>query len=171
MEKAPDQVAQRPENGSNQDFETGMSRSARILEVAESGIYLVAGYILMVAAAGLLLSALLGMLPDLQNRDFTSAVIHLLDRLLLVLMLAELTFTVRRIAHTRQLEVTSFLVIAIIATVRRMLFITAEHASVMDLANSQFQAFLAEMVILSVLTLFLAGSVFLIRHSGESQVE
>jgi uncharacterized membrane protein (DUF373 family) len=144
-----------------------MTRGARALEIAESGIYLIAGYILMFAAAGLLFSALLEMFPDLRSRNFAGAVIHLLDRLLLVLMLAELTFTVRRISHTRKLEVTSFLVIAIIASVRRMLFITAEHASLMDLANSEFQAFLAEMVVLSVLTLFLAISVYLIRRSGD----
>lgn len=77
-----------------------------MLEVAESGLYLVAGYILMLSAAGLLFGGLLGMVPALQEQDFAGAVIHLLDRLLLVLMLAELTFTVRRIAHTRRLEVT-----------------------------------------------------------------
>ncbi|MFN3163045.1 MAG: phosphate-starvation-inducible PsiE family protein [Pseudohongiellaceae bacterium] len=147
-------------------LEGGISRAARLLEVGESGIYLVAGYILMVSAAGLLLGGLLGMVPALQERDFAGAVIHLLDRLLLVLMLAELTFTVRRIAHTRRLEVTSFLVIAIIASVRRMLIITAEHASVMNLESPEFQAFLAEMVVLAVLTLFLAASVYMIRRAS-----
>lgn len=137
-----------------------------MLEVAESGLYLVAGYILMLSAAGLLFAGLLGMVPALQEQDFAGAVIHLLDRLLLVLMLAELTFTVRRIAHTRRLEVTSFLVIAIIASVRRMLVITAEHASVMNLESPQFQAFLGEMIVLAVLTLFLSASVYLIRRSS-----
>jgi len=152
-------------------IEIGMKRGAKVLEVAESGTYLLAGYLLMLAAAGLLLSALLGMIPILQNRDFAGAVVHLLDRLLLVLMLAELTFTVRRIAHTRQLEVTSFLFIAIIACVRRMLVITAEHASVMDFESPQFQAFLAEMTVLAVLTLFLAISVYVIRISSAHQTE
>lgn len=153
-------------NRNSAALEGGISQGARVLEVAESGIYLIAGYILMLSAAGLLLGGLLGMVPALQERDFAGAVIHLLDRLLLVLMLAELTFTVRRIAHTRRLEVTSFLVIAIIASVRRMLIITAEHASVMNLDSPEFQAFLAEMVVLAVLTLFLAASVFMIRRAS-----
>jgi len=143
-----------------------MNRGARFLEVAESGLYLVAGYVLMLGAAGLLLMALVEMVPDILQRDFAGAVIHLLDRLLLVLMLAELTFTVRRIAHTRELEVTSFLVIAIIASVRRMLVITAEHSSAVDLASTQFQAFLVELLVLAVLTLFLAISVYMIRKAG-----
>lgn len=175
MKKTPDNTKSADPVKDSATLEGGISSGARVLEVAESGIYLIAGYILMLSAAGLLLGGLIGMLPALQERDFAGAVIHLLDRLLLVLMLAELTFTVRRIAHTRRLEVTSFLVIAIIASVRRMLIITAEHASVMNLESSEFQAFLAEMVVLAVMTLFLAASVYMIRrvspedHSAEPE--
>lgn len=60
--------------------------------------------------------------------------------------------------------------IAIIASVRRMLVITAEHASVMNLESPEFQAFLGEMIVLAVLTLFLAASVYLIRRAS-SEIE
>ena len=104
-----------------------------LLQRAEHYIYLIAGYILVVAAGGLLLLATIEAVQETIGGNHAGAVIHLLDRVLLAMMLAEIIYTVGRIAHTLKLEVEPFLVVGIIAAVRRMLIITAESTGHIDL--------------------------------------
>jgi len=142
--------------------------SARILIKAEEYIYIVAGYILIVAAAGLLVTAVYEMILRLLDYDYTAAMVHLLDRVLLVLMLAEIIYTIQRIAHTRKLEATPFLIVGIIAAVRRILIVTAESIDEVDLSNTAFQGTLAELALLSVMVLMLSISILLIhKHNAE----
>ena len=70
----------------------------------------------------------------------SSALLQLLDRTLLVLMLAEIIYTVRSIARRRRLEAEPFFIVAIIAAIRRILIITAESTHNVDLQNPHFQA-------------------------------
>ncbi len=103
------------------------------LERAEHYIYLAAGYILVVAAAGLLVAALIEMGGSIMEGEYTKAIIHLLDRVLLSLMLAEIIYTVGRISRTQMLETEPFLIVGIIAAIRRMLILTAESAGHIDI--------------------------------------
>lgn len=137
--------------------------SANILGKAEEYIYLAAGYILVIAAAGLLITAVIEMGIRLSEYDYTAAMVHLLDRILLVMMLAEIIYTVQRVARTRSLEATPFLVVGIIAAIRRMLIITAESVDEVNIANSHFQGALVELGLLAVMVLLLSISVYLIR--------
>ena len=66
--------------------------------------------------------------------------VHLLDRVLLALMPAEIIYTVGRISRTQMLETEPFLIVGIIAAIRRMLIITAEGAGHIDLTDPVFQA-------------------------------
>jgi len=142
--------------------------AARILIKAEEYIYIVAGYILIVAAAGLLVAAMYEMIIRLLEYNYTAAMVHLLDRVMLVLMLAEIIYTVQRIAHTRKLEATPFLIIGIIAAVRRILIVTAESIDEVDLSNTAFQGTLAELALLSLMVLVLSLSILLIhKHNAE----
>ncbi len=65
--------------------------------------------------------------------SYVAGMMHLLDRVLLALMLAEIIYTVWRITRTRKLESEPFLIIGIIAAIRRMLIVTAESAGHVDL--------------------------------------
>ncbi len=65
--------------------------------------------------------------------SYVAGMMHLLDRVLLALMLAEIIYTVGRITRTRKLESEPFLIIGIIAAIRRMLIVTAESAGHVDL--------------------------------------
>ncbi len=139
-------------------------KSALILSKAEEYIYIAAGFILVLAAAGLLVTAVIEITTSLKDFKYTAAIVQLLDRILLVLMLAEIIYTVQRIAHTRRLEATPFLVIGIIAVIRRMLIITAESADTVNLEDSYFQGALAELGLLAFMVLMLAISVRLIHN-------
>lgn len=138
-----------------------------LLERAEHYIYLGAGYILVIAAAGLLIAAVVEVTRTALAGQFAEAIVHLLDRVLLALMLAEIIYTVGRIARTQQLETEPFLIVGIIAAIRRMLIITAESASHVDLTDPHFQAALAELGLLAIIILLLAWSMRLLR--GEKQ--
>ena len=134
------------------------------LERAEHYIYLAAGYILVFAAAGLLVAALIEMASSIMEGHYTTAMVHLLDRVLLALMLAEIIYTVGRIARTQQLETEPFLIVGIIAAIRRMLIITAESAGHIDIADPMFQAILAELGLLALIILLMAWAMRLIRE-------
>lgn len=142
-------------------------KSTQILSRAEEYIYIAAGFILVLAAAGLLVTAIIEIGISLKDYDYTAAVVQLLDRILLVLMLAEIIYTVQRIAHTRRLEATPFLVIGIIAAIRRMLIITAESADTVNLDDSHFQGAIAELGLLAFMVLLLAISIRLIHNCNQ----
>lgn len=127
-----------------------------LLERAERVIYLVAGAILVMASAGLLVLAVVEMVQKMLIAEFTAAFVLLLDRVLLALMLAEIIYTVRRISRTHHLEIEPFLIVGIVAAVRRMLVITAESVTHADLSDTTFLAALAELGLLAFIILVLA---------------
>jgi uncharacterized membrane protein (DUF373 family) len=135
----------------------------RLLERAEHYIYLAAGYILVIAAVGLLLTAVGEMVHEIMEGSYVKAMVHLLDRVLLALMLAEIIYTVGRITRTQQLETEPFLIVGIIAAIRRMLIITAESAGHVNLQDPLFQAILAELALLAVIIFLLAWAMRLLR--------
>jgi uncharacterized membrane protein (DUF373 family) len=146
-----------------------LSKGTRILERAEHHIYLAAGYILVFAAAGLLVTAIIDMIHEIRRGEYVLAMVHLLDRVLLALMLAEIIYTVGRIARTQKLETAPFLIVAIIAAVRRMLIITAESTEHMDFANPEFQAAMAELGLLAIMIFLLAWSMRLLGERRNEQ--
>lgn len=145
-------MTEQPNTGSN------------MLEKAEYFIYLSAGYILVIAAAGLLITAVIEMIHKILESHYAEGLIHLLDRVLLALMIAEIIYTVGRIARTQKLEVTPFLIVGIIAAVRRMLIITAESTENMDFSNTAFQAAFAELGLLALIIFLLAWAIRLLEH-------
>ena len=134
----------------------------RILEDAERYIYISTSVVLIIAAAGLLVGAVIEMIVELVAEDYISALLHLLDRALLVLMLAEIIFTVRRISHRKRLEAEPFFIVAIIAAIRRMLVITAESTTHANLEDPTFVAAMVELGLLAAIILALAAALRLI---------
>ena len=139
-------------------------RLNRLLERFEAAIYLLAGLILALAAALILAFAAWEGLLDVFGGHYPEAIVHLLDRVLLALMLAEVIYTVVRFAREGKIEAEPFLVIGIIASVRRMLVITAEGAAKANLEDPGFLALLAELGLLSVAVLLFAVAIRQIRR-------
>ena len=135
-----------------------------LLERIEAAIYLAAGYILSLAAALLLGFAVWEAFGLFSGHNLTDATVRLLDRVLLALMIAEIIYTVARFSREGQLEAEPFLVVGVIAAVRRMLVITAESTVEMSLQSTHFLAVLAELGLLSVAIVCFALAIFLIRR-------
>ncbi len=141
----------------------------RPLERAETVIYLATAAVLTAAAAGLLLFALVEVGFRLAAGEFMPALLHLLDRALLVLMLAEIIYTVRRIAVKKRLEIEPFILVGIIAAIRRVLVITAESAQHVDMNDPTFQAAMVELGVLALIILGLAAAMRLIPRDREGK--
>lgn len=142
---------------------------AALLERAEHYIYLATALILVVAAAGLLVFAAGEVVTEVTKGDYSLALLQLLDRALLVLMLAEIIYTVRSIARRHRLEVEPFFIVAIIAAIRRILIITAESTRNVNLADPKFQAALVELGLLAVIVLALAGAMRLVPKQRDDE--
>jgi len=136
------------------------------LEQAELYIYVATAFVLLFAAVGLLLFGLYEMALRLADGDYLRGLLHLLDRALLVLMLAEIIYTVSRVARKLRLEVEPFLIVGVIAAIRRMLIITAESATHVDITDPAFLAALAELGLLALVILVFAVAMRLLRMDG-----
>jgi len=140
----------------------------KVLQAAETAIYLFAGFLIAAGAALLLLTTLVEGVENLLKGHYHEVALTLLDRVLLALMLAEILYTLVRFAREGSLEATPFLIIGIIAAVRRVLVLTAEAVEKFDLADPAFMAVLAELALLALLVLAFAVAIRLVR-SGEGR--
>lgn len=96
-------------------------------------------------------------------------IVTVVDHLLLVLMLVEILHTVRQSIEARELQAEPFLVVGLIATVRRILLVTLETSDVGKGGASQdFGQNMIELGVLAALTAVLVGSIFVARRSAEA---
>jgi uncharacterized membrane protein (DUF373 family) len=135
----------------------------RILQAAETIIYLFAGFLIAAGAALLLVTTLVEGGENFLKGRYHEVALTLLDRVLLALMLAEILYTLVRFAREGSLEATPFLIIGIIAAVRRVLVLTAEAVEKFDLADPAFLAVLAELGLLALLVVAFALAIRLVR--------
>jgi len=98
----------------------------RFFPRAEAVIYLFAGVLVVLGAAYLLAAAVVEGVALLLGGEGGKLAVFLLDRVLLALMMAEILYTLVRFAKEGQLQVEPFLIIGVIAGVRRILVVTAE---------------------------------------------
>jgi uncharacterized membrane protein (DUF373 family) len=93
--------------------------------------------------------------------------VTLLDRILLLLIIAELAYTLRFVLRTHKIAVEPFLFIGLIAVVRRILIVTAQFERVPSSGRS-LTNFLLELGLLGFLALALAIAVRLVGGTGPS---
>jgi uncharacterized membrane protein (DUF373 family) len=139
------------------DLEAGIVR-------AEAWIYLVIGLLLVAAAALTLVGTLVDVVTDSQSRPATDTGIFLLERILLMFIIAELLYTLRLVDFGGRILVEPFLFIGLIAVVRRVLLVTAEAEG--RAGGTGATTFLIEIGALGALALALAVSIHLLRRSG-----
>lgn len=102
---------------------------------------------LALAGAALFLHSLYGFVDNAQQGPFIEHVLELLDGLLLVFIVAELLHTVRALLDTNVFATEPFLIIGIVAAIRRLLVISAEAPDF--LGEASFRDLMLEMRSLS----------------------
>ena len=102
------------------------TRLAHALSLVEDVVYVGLGILLTITAFSLLLFGLKTFVSALLAHTLAGQVIGLLDQVLLILLVVELLYTVRVSFHEHGLVAEPFLVVALIAVIRRVLVLTAE---------------------------------------------
>jgi uncharacterized membrane protein (DUF373 family) len=149
------------------DSDGESSVTHRLLHALETAIYVTVGVFLAAAAAFLLI----GTLNDLRHAisSGTNSVdvgVLVLDRILLMLIVAELVYTLGLVIHTHELSAEPFLFIGLIAVVRRTLIVTASLES-FPASGRTLTNILLQLGGLSLLAVALAVAVYLVRRSGQ----
>jgi uncharacterized membrane protein (DUF373 family) len=91
-------------------------------------------------------------------------VIELLDRILLILMIVEVMYTVQVSFREHSLVPEPFLIVGLVAATRRILVITAEFAELMDKDPVAFTNAMIELGLLSAMILILVVSLILLKR-------
>jgi uncharacterized membrane protein (DUF373 family) len=158
------------------DSETSLSAvagdvTADAFNYFEKAVYALLGVLLSATALVALGSASMHLWDALRDWGASAAMLAVIERLLLVFMLIEILHTVRASMQSRTLTCEPFLVVALIASVRRMLVITlqsaeAAHDAVWTVEREIiFRSTMLELAVLGGLTLVTVFSIYMLRRS------
>jgi uncharacterized membrane protein (DUF373 family) len=157
--------------------ETADQRAADLAERAPALVVTAERWISIAIAAFLVLAALLALgvagvrLADglLHQGLDARLIVIVVDHLLLVLVLVEILHTVRQSIEARELQAEPFLIVGLIATVRRILLVTLETSDAGMTPGAVAQNFshnMIELGVLAGLTAVLVASIFVARRSS-----
>jgi uncharacterized membrane protein (DUF373 family) len=133
---------------------------------AEKWIYVAVAMVLVVLAVAMLVAGILAFVDATVAHNPRDGALSLLDSVLLVLMIVELLHTVRISIREDVLVPGPFLIVGLIAAVRRILIITAEQATPTAAQETGFRLAMLELGLLTLLIIGLvAGIIALSRWS------
>src|ERR1700720_3587103 len=140
------------------------------LSQAEVFVYAVLAVLLFITALGAIATAGKILWDGFAHWTIATQTLLVLDQLLVVLMLVEIMHTVRISIHSHVLVTEPFLVVGLIASIRRMLVITLEAASLTKGGiwsadgASIFRGSMIELGLLGLVILVLVFSITLLRR-------
>ena len=144
--------------------------AARGFTMVEDVVYLGLGLLLAGSAIALLVSGVISFGQNLMAGTLSGNIVPLLDRILLILLVVELLYTVQVSFREHALTSEPFLLVGLIAAIRRVLILTAEFSQINDLPEALFKRFIVELVVLTVLIVALVICLVLLRKRGETAV-
>ena len=140
--------------------------------MVEDVVYIGLGLLLAGCSLALLVSGLINFGQNLIIGSLTTNIVALLDRVLLILLVVELLYTVQVSFREHALMPEPFLLIGLIAGIRRVLLLTVELAQVSEKSEVVFQHFIMELLALTVLIVALVISLVVLRkRSGMAPTE
>ena len=144
--------------------------STRLFQRGEHGLYVALAILLAATTLMALAGAAVTLWSGLGAWAATDAIFVVIDRLLVVLMLTEILHTVHVSVRSGALTCEPFLVVGLIACIRRVLVITLEssqataHGDMSDSSEKLFQASMIELGVLAVLVLVMVVSIYMLRR-------
>jgi uncharacterized membrane protein (DUF373 family) len=134
------------------------------LSYVEDIVYIGLGVLLTIAALTLLAVAVKSAVLALWHHEFLGQAINLLDQILLILLVIELLYTVQVSFREHGLLAEPFLVVALIAVIRRILVLTAELPTLSVAGELIFHHAIVELALLASMVLLLVGSLILLQR-------
>ena len=144
---------------------------------AEVAIYSILAVLLSITALAAIASAGKLLWDGISHWTIANETFRVLDQLLVVLMLVEILHTVRISIRSHILVTEPFLVVGLIASIRRILVITLEAATLTKEGTwstqgaSIFRASMVELGLLGLLVLILVFSITLLRRYAPAPKE
>jgi uncharacterized membrane protein (DUF373 family) len=129
------------------------------------GILLAAGALILLGAAAWFLY------NSLFSGEIRELMVDLLDQILLILMVLEILYTVQVSFREHVLSPEPFLVVGLIAAVRRILIITAEFSKPAEVLEAAFRNAMMELGLLTVLILSLVLSLYFLKRQSPAKAE
>ncbi len=145
-------------------------RVAHGFTTVEDVLYVGLGVVLAMAAVALLGNAAVRFAWSLMAGPIPANVVTVLDQLLLVLMIIEVLYTVQVSFREHVLVPEPFVLVALIAAVRRILVITAEFGSVMDQGSQAARYAMIELGLLTAMAGVLVGCLVGLRKRDKEVV-
>jgi uncharacterized membrane protein (DUF373 family) len=137
---------------------------ARGFTLVEDLVYVGLGALLAGAAVVLLADGVALFFRTLVAGELPAHVIELLDRILLILMIVEVLYTLQVSLREHTLSPEPFLVVALIAGIRRVLVLTAEFADFLEKGEEVFRNAMTELGLLTVMIVALVVALMLLRR-------
>src|SRR5690349_16788099 len=144
---------------------------ARGFTAIEDIVYVGLGLLLGASAIVLLVSGIVTFAHNLADGSFTSKAVGLLDRILLILLIVELLYTVQVSFRTHALLPEPFLLVGLIAAIRRVLVLTAEFSHVPEHTDAMYKNFFIELTVLTGLILAVTISLVLVRRRNQDPAQ
>lgn len=139
---------------------------ARAFTFVEDVVYIGLGLLLAGTALVLLGTSAVAFARAVASGSFATSVNALLDRILLVLLIVELLYTVQVSFREHALVPEPFLLVGLIAAIRRVLVLTAEFGEGHERTEGVHRFFVTELGVLTVLILALVASLMMLRSRG-----
>ena len=160
----------KPNGGGRQQAWT--AHAAKLLGTSESVLLALIGVALVLVAVLLLYSSLHNLIEAVHQGpgQIESRGIEILNTVLLVMMIMEIVYTVAISLKGHTLNAEPFLIIGVIAGIRRMLVITATSTQ-LEAQTGQFHNMLVELGLLAATVVALAGAISILRYSAHRYVK
>jgi uncharacterized membrane protein (DUF373 family) len=129
------------------------------------GVLLAAGALILLGAAAWFLY------NSIFSDEIRELMVDLLDQILLILMVLEILYTVQVSFREHVLSPEPFLVVGLIAAMRRILIITAEFSKPAEVLEAAFRNAMMELGLLTVLILSLVLSLYFLKRQSPAKAE
>ena len=143
---------------------------ARAFTRVEDVVYVGLGLLLAASAVALLVNAGVLFARMVTEGALAGRFVTVLDQLLLVLMIVEVLYTVQVSFREHALVPEPFLVVGLIAGIRRVLVLTAQLSELTEKNAEGLRNAMLELALLTVLILALVGALGIVRRRAPSAV-
>jgi hypothetical protein len=143
---------------------------ARAFTLVEDVVYLGVGALLAASAMALLFVSGFAFVRSVLEGALATRVVSLLDQILLVFMIVEVLYTVQISFREHALVPEPFLIVGLIAVIRRVLVLTAEFGELLGKGSDLFGRAMLELGLLTLMVLALVAALVLLRRRAPHAV-
>ena len=156
-----------PEQKNDEENSEARERVGSFFGFVEDGLYVLVATALSLVGLALFGYVIYDFVKHLESLEFTENILTLLDGLLLVFIVTELIHTIRAVIDEKILVAEPFLVVGVVAAIRRLVVVGAEAKDL--IGKPEFGDAMTEIGVLTAAILALGLTIFLLRHTQSSE--